>query len=533
MDDELHKSIDKQREAALPEAHLVRRYRAYARGNQPIKLTPAERECVEGILGNRFCDNIVAKVLSTVSTRLRFARWTYDAGSEAATKTALDALTGVRQKNNLLGLTHQVHWSMLRDGDCALMVSWKNGESAKSGRVMLTREPFWDGQTGVFIAYDTDGQMRYAVKDWYEVGGVLRRNIYYPNSIWKYAKAANTDSWEQFFDQFDTVTLADGSATFEPIWPVPWLDATGQAIGIPFVHFANPLFPNDGEVASDDGELHGSKSATEQAIAKTSSFFDPNYGVSEGASGLLGQQDHLNATHFDIASARRFTAFQMYYATGVEATEDVMQPDGTTKEVPIKIKVRPGTFHTFEAPDSHVGTLPAAALTPLIESVEVTLRAVSRGSDVPMHTFTGQWPSGSAIYQSEAPLNFKVEKIADAISSSWGSVGFWCLKLDNIFGTGRWDLERMVGAEFGSVARLDPITLADYANAIADHISEAEYLRLVGYDEGEITTIQAERTGDLEQQQQHADALAEAALKRFNRGSPQPNPPAPPTPPGG
>jgi hypothetical protein len=521
LDDELHKSIEREREAALPEASLVRKYRAYARGNQPIKLTPAERECVAGILGNRFCDNIVAKVLSTVSTRLRFARWTFDAGSEAVTKSALDALTSVRQKNNLLGLAHQVHWSMLRDGDCALMVSWKNGEGAKSGRAVLTREPFWDGQTGVFIAYDTDGQISYTVKDWYEADGTLRRNLYYPGSIYKYFRKANSDTWEPFYD------------SPESEWPIPWLDASGQPIGVPFVHFANPLFPNDGEVADDDGEIPslGIKSATEQSTAKPSSFFNPSYGVSECASGLLGQQDHLNATHFDIAGARRFTAFQMYYATGVDGVEEVTQPDGTTKEVPIKIKVQPGAFHTFTAPDSSVGTLPAAELTPLIESVEVTLRAVSRGSDVPMHTFTGQWPSGSAIYQSEAPLNFKVEKIADAISSAWGSVGFWCLKLDNIFGTGRWDLSRMVGTEFGSVARLDPITLADYANAIAEHISEAEYLRLVGYDEGEITTIQEERAADFELEQEHADALAETALKRFNRGgsgSPQAKPPKAP-----
>jgi hypothetical protein len=537
LDDELHKSIEREREAALPEAHLVRKYRAYARGNQPIKLTPAERECVAGILGNRFCDNIVGKVLSTVSTRLRFSRWTFDAGSEAATKSALDALTTVRQKNNLLGLAHQVHWSMLRDGDCALMVSWKNGEGAKLGRAVLTREPFWDGQTGVFIAYDTDGQISYAVKDWYETNGDLRRNLYYPDRIYKYLKASSSESWEPHYDQFDTVNLPDGTATFEPVWPIPWLDASSQPIGVPFVHFANPLFPNDGEVADDDGELLTfSKSATEQSHAKASAFFNPSYGVSECASGLLGQQDHLNATHFDIAGARRFTAFQMYYATGVDGTEEVTQPDGTTKEVPIKIRVQPGAFHTFTAPDSSVGTLPAAELTPLIESVEVTLRAVSRGSDVPMHTFTGQWPSGSAIYQSEAPLNFKVEKIADAISSAWGSVGFWCLKLDNIFGTGRWDVERMVGTEFGSVARLDPITLADYANAIAEHISEAEYLRLVGYDEGEISTIQTQRAGDLEEQQAHADALAQAALTRFNRGAgggPQPAPPNPPTPTGG
>lgn len=529
MDDELHKSIEKQREAALPEAQLVRRYRAYARGNQPIKLTEAERRCVAGILGNRFCDNIVGKVLSTVSTRLRFSRWTYDAGSETATKSALDFLTTVRQKNNLLGLAHQVHWSMLRDGDCALMVSWKNGSDAKSGRAVLTREPFWDGQTGVFIAYDTDDQVSYAVKDWYEPDGTLRRNIYYPDSIYKYSKATNSQSWEPYYD----FPVAIGE---DPLWPIPWLDASGQPIGVPFVHFANPLFPNDGEVADDDGELVPLQAATEQSRTKSASFFSPSYGVSECASGLLGQQDHLNASHFDIAGARRFTAFQMYYATGVDATDTVTRPDGTTEEVPIKIPVQPGMFHTFTAPDASVGTLPAASLQPLIDSVEVTLRAVSRGSDVPMHTFTGQWPSGSAIYQSEAPLNFKVEKIADAISSAWGSVGFWCLKLDNIFGTGRWDTERMVGVEFGSVARLDPITLADYANAIAEHVSENEYLRLVGYDEGEIETIQTERTSDLELQQQHADALAQAALTRFNRGAgggPDPKPPTPPNPPGG
>jgi hypothetical protein len=224
LDDELHKSIEKQREAALPEAHLVRRYRAYARGNQPIKLTEAERRCVAGILGNRFCDNIVGKVLATVSTRLRFSRWTYDAGTEATTKSALDFLTSVRQKNNLLGLAHKIHWSMLRDGDCALMVSWKNGDDNKQGRAVLTREPFWDGQTGVFIAYDTEGQVSYAVKDWYEPDGTLRRNLYYPDRLAKYSKATNSDTWEQYYD------------APESEWPIPWTDSSGKPIGVPFVH---------------------------------------------------------------------------------------------------------------------------------------------------------------------------------------------------------------------------------------------------------------------------------------------------------
>lgn len=532
MDEALHKQIERERAAALPEAHLVRTFRAYARGNQPIKLTPTERDCVQGVLGNRFCDNIVSKVLSTIATRLRLSRWTYDGDAEGATKTVLDFLTSVRQKNNLLRLAHQIHWTTLRDGDCALLVSWKAGEDGKRGRPLLTREPFWDGQSGVFLAYDTEGQLTYAVKDWWEDDGTQRRNVYFTDRIQKYLRKTDSDAskvrtfegWEPYYDSPDAS------------WPLPWTDAAGRAIGVPFVHFANPLFPNDGEVADDDGELPTFKSATEQAIQKPTHFFHPAYGVSECASGLLGQQDHLNATHFDIASARRFTAFQMYWTTGVEATEEKTKPDGTIETVPITITVHPGAFKTFEAPDAKVGTLAAGDLASLIESVEVTLRAVSRTTDVPMHTFTGDWPSGSAIYQSEAPLNFKCEKITDALKASWGSVGYWCLKLDTIFGTGRWDLERMVGVEFDSVARLDPITLADYANAIAPHISEAEYLRLVGYDEGRIATILKERETDFEREQQHADALAEIALKRFNKGSPgspQARPPSPPKAPGG
>lgn len=528
-DIELHKAIKARREAALPEASMLKVYRRYARGKQPIKLTSLQKEVVRALIGNRFCDNVVSMVLDTLSGRLRFSRFTFGDGSSQSAKSALERLDIIRQKNRWSDLASKTHWAMLRDGDCALCIGWKASDKPGDGRPLVTREPFWDGTTGVFLAYDEDGQtLEYAVKDWIEPDGTARRTVYFPDRIQRYAKYSSgtghtpgfdPEGWLRYVDPGDPlyeVVGLDGQ-TVVTQWPVLWLDAEGKPIGVPFVHFPNTTIPNDGE-AGDEDDTDVGKGVAGPGIK---SDFDPNYGVSECANGLIGQQDHLNATHLDIATARKSTALQMYWATGVEDTDDEGKP--------IEFKPRAGKMLVTANEEAKFGTLPASDLGALTESIDVTLRAVSRTTKVPMHTFTGDWPSGTAIYQSESGLNFKAERIAESTKPFWGAVGYWCLKLDNIFGGQNWDLEAVVGAEFAPVARLDPLVLSELANALAEHVSDREYLRLVGYDEKDIERILAERKADQESSIAKETALADAAARRFNRGNPAPN--VPPTPP--
>jgi hypothetical protein len=531
-DVELHKAIEEERAAALPEADQLKLYRRYARGKQTIKLTDLQKEVVGRIIGNRFCDNVVSMVLETISSRLRFNRFTLGEESGDSAKKALAWLDEVRQKNRWADLANKVHWAMLRDGDCAVCVGWKSGQMPGEGRPLVTREPFWDGQKGVFIAYHDDGQtIKYAVKDWLESDGTVRRTIYYPDRIYRYMKpkigsdaspSFGATGWIRYADPGDPIyEMDDGQGgTVLTQWPVMWLDQKGQPLGVPFVHFPNPYIPNDGD-AGDDDDTDVGKGTTNKAKGGD---FHPSYGVAEGANGLIGQQDHLNAVHLDIAVGRKTTASQMYYATGVDGEDDQGNP--------IAYKPRAGKMLTSDNENAAFGVLPAGDLGALIASVDVTLRAVSRTTKVPMHTFTGDWPSGAAMYQSESGLNFKCERVSESVKPHWGAVGYLCFKLDNTFGTGSWDLNAIVGTEFSPVARLDPLVMAELANSVAGHVSESEYLRLIGYEEADVVRIMAEREADRKKQLDHETAIADAAARRFNRGTLPPNTPPPvPSPP--
>lgn len=533
-DVELHEFITKERAACMPEADQLRVYRRYARGKQPIKLTDLQKEVVGRVIGNRFCDNVVSMVLDTISSRLRFERFTVSDSDTGAAKKALSWLDTVRQKNRWSDLANKTHWAMLRDGDCAICIGWKPGDTQGQGRPLVTREPFWDGLKGTWIAYERDGQtIAYAVKDWVDPDGTVRRTLFYPDRIYRWAKFASgagkpapnfgAQGWVRIVDPSDPIYEVQDleGNTVSVQWPALWLDVAGKPLGVPFVHFANPYIPNDGDTADDDDTDVGK---TQQSVQGD---YHPSYGVSECANGLIGQQDHLNATHLDIAVARKTTAAQIYWGTGIE-TED-------ENGKPIAFKPRAGKLLASENDEAKFGVLPAGDLNALISSVDVTLRAVSRTTKVPMHTFTGDWPSGAAMYQSESGLNFKCERIAEATGPHWGSVAFWCLKLANTFGGERFDLEKMIGSEFSPVSRLDPMVLAEVANSLAEHISEKEYLRLVGYSEEKIASILKEREDERQANLNYETALAEATARRFNRAptTPPNTPPPVPSPPPG
>lgn len=443
----IHTQIERQRTANLPEANLLKRFRDYAEGRQKGTLSHKQQLILRGVVGNRFCDNICKKALTEAANRLELVRF------DVSSSMVADYLSELYTKTNLDDLSGEVHLSTLRDGNHAVSLSWDN----ESGRVILTREQWWDGQTGIYIHYDSRGETAYAVKDWFDDEKFKRRVIYWPDRIERYI--ANGEGWRRY-------SLPEDNG----IWPQPWLATDGSPLGVPVIHFAN------------------------------GSTKDTRYGTSDLDGGILGLQDEINDLQRDLTTAGRMTAFQMVYATGVkDATSDLY--------------VGPGAIFTNENDAARYGTIPAGDLSQMINQLEVKLQTAARNTSTPLHIITGgNWPSGEALIRAEYPLVAKVQKLAKTVGPAWASVAHMATKLANIFGLVGLDENSLIRAIFSPVERRDILTLAQVANLIAPYVSNREVLRVLSYTPERIDQIMLER------EQESAAALLKAQqLAQINR----------------
>lgn len=457
----IHSQIEAERTAAQPQAALVKTFRKYARGEQRGTLTAGQQAILRGLLGNRFADNICKRILAELRNRLRLARF------DVANVPVTAYLETFWVLNQIAALSAAVHWAMLRDGDHAVSLNWVDG------RVRLSRERWWNGKTGMFVAYDDADRPAYAVKDWHDATNTKRRTVWYADRIERYAQQES--GWRLINLAEDDVP-EDGQGH-----AVPWVDAAGQGLGIPVVHFANIQVPND--AAGDDSKDEA----------------DPRYGMSELDGGVLGLQDEINDLHRDIAAAARFAGYQTYWATGVQ---DPVDDEGK----PVAWKVEPGMMYSDASPDAAFGTLAAGSLTELERALNLKLQAVGRSAGIPLHIISGDWPSGEALLRAEMPLIDKVETLGASVGPAWASVAHKATLLANTFGAAGLDTAALITTVLMPVARRDPLTLSAIAAAEAPFVSERQTLRTLGYAPKEIDRIMAER-------QQERVATAPPALQ--------------------
>jgi hypothetical protein len=444
----VHARIEAERKRALPKPEDVKKFRNYARGRHPGTLTIGQQRILRGLLGNLFCDNVCKRILQELRNRLRLARFDVAAG-EAEQKALLTFLKDLWVKNKLAATSAAVHWAMFRDGNTAVTLNWVGG------RAVITRERWWNGKTGIFVAYDDNDQVTYAVKEWND-GSSLRRTVYWPDRIERY-KQEGESGWRLFRLPSDPV--GEGA--------LPWVDSRQQPLGVPVVHFANLQVPNDGD--GDDG--------TEET--------DPHYGMSELDGGMLGLQDEVNDVHRDISAGARFAGYQMGYATGVKKPVD---SEGNEMD----LKPEPGAFFQDENPDAKFGILPAGSLEELERTLMIKVKAMSRAACVPLHIIAGDWPSGEALLREEMPLIDKVETVGEATGPGWASVGHKSVVLSNAFGSTSYNPEALITATFLPVARRDLLTLASIADKLSKHVGQTETLRLLNYSPDDIARILAD-----------------------------------------
>lgn len=456
----IHSQIEYERSTAQPNAANLKIYRNYARGRQRGTLTRGQQRILRGLTGNRFADNVCGMTLGEISNRLLLTRFEV-AGDDDQASAAAAVESFLRElwvMNQLPALSHQVHYASLRDGDHAVGISWN------TDRVRLSRETWWDGKQGMFVAYGPDGRPGYAVKDWIDAGR-RRRTIYYPDRIERYI--AEGEGWRAY--------KPDGEA-----WPTPWFDQFGEPLGIPVVHFAALAQPNDSSEERDD---------------------QPEYGLSLLDGGLTGLQDEINDIQRDISAAARFTAYQMYWATGSSSGN-------------VTLAVEPGALLLDENPEAKFGTLAAGSLQELERTLTVKLQAASRLTSVPMHFISGQWPSGEALMRAERPLIDKVEGLARVFGPAWASVAHKATRIANTFAGQAFDEALLISAVFANAERRDPLTRADIAARESPFVSQRQTLRTLGYSPDEIERIIAERDDDQLRQSSIGDQL----LTAFSRG---------------
>src|SRR5690606_7492441 len=238
----------------------------------------------------------------------------------------------------------------------ALALSWRPGREPGTGDVRVSREPWWDGETGMFVAYDEEGEPIWAVKEFEDRDPdtpkklITRRTVYYPDRIARYVKDGK--GWKEFSTQTQPAIS-------------PWVKRDGRPLGIPVIHFLN-------------------------GAAVTDSW----YGQSD-LTGLLGFQDDLNNIQHDITAAAMFAGFQTLTATGVDAPE--------------KIKRVPGGLVATSKPKTEAGfdVLPPGDMSQLTNTHMYKRQTMAIVSSTPVHgieTQNLQNVPGITLLRAEMPF---------------------------------------------------------------------------------------------------------------------------------
>ncbi len=441
----IHTRIEEDRknsQAELSRWSDLRIFRRYYRGRQRGTLNADQMRILQGVIGNKFAHNICKKIVNTKAHRLEMARWDVD------NQAVVDFLFQLWTKNQVPDLFADMVVACIRDGNTCIGLNWV--PSSDGGRVGLFLERWWDGQSGMFVHYDSYGQPDYAVKEWKTPNNQKYRTIYFPDRLERYQSIG--EGWSLYSLPGDPLTSTSGI--------LPWVKGNGKPLGIPVIHFPN---------GNDD---------------------DTNYGASELDGGVLGFQDQINAIQHDITAVSLLTGSPRTTSKGFALEED----DDGKKKMP---KTGPGAHWHADDPTAEWGILEPGQVGPLKEGLMIKVDAVCQMTNIPVHAITGDWPSGEAIFRSEMGLVNDGEKLAKKVGPAMSSVAHRATEMANAFGSGpQLDEEALIRTIFAPLDKRDPLTLVMFAEKTAPFVSEQEVLRILGYAPEKILEILAEREAE-------------------------------------
>jgi len=446
---DINEQLTVDRTETLNSFRNIINFRNYAMGRQDVTLTMDQQRMMEGVLGHEYCDNVCGQILSEHADRLELKGILC---KDDSTQTWINMFW---QKSKFDDLQQRTHRNTIRDGNFCLMVEY-NYEKEK---IIIHREKWWDGFTGVFIGYDAYGEMLYAVKEWDSPIG-KRRTVYYEGGIERYL-ANGLGNWLPFVVADDIAsgyTTAGTQAGVQPAGTepvaIPYVDEDGQPLSIPFIHFSNP---------SDEFE---------------------NYGASILDGGGLGSQDQINDTQYDISAAARMTGYQRTWSKGYKLQ--------TINGKRVRPKTGPGTHYHADEEEAAWGTIEPGDPTQLLAVYKLKVESFCRSTGTPYNAISGNWPSGESVYMLEQPIRGRTKARQKRFKPAWVEVMHRCIELENTFGEGGLDEDAMLTADYADAGDRDPLALAmaDLSfwqgadAAVAAGLPLATYLRVVaGWDE--------------------------------------------------
>jgi hypothetical protein len=159
---------------------------------------------------------------------------------------------------------------------------------------------------------------------------------------------------------------------------------------------------------------------------------------------MIPLQNRINQTVFDLLVAQTYTSHEVRYATGMApplqmemldengnvTTDPALAVDSRPKldaagnPVPAPINHNARRFLFAEDPDVKFGSLPAGPITPMIESVDMSIRHLAAISQTPPHHLLGQIAnlSAEALLAAETALSRKITEFQSIFGEAWERV---------------------------------------------------------------------------------------------------------------
>lgn len=434
-------------------------FQDYYDGEQKTRLTDRAKKYLQAS-GFRFSENFCETVIDVYAERLVVVGFTSNL-VEKADGEEIDPLGDTIgdwwERDKMDALQDLVHTTTFTKGDAFLVADWNQQRD----------RPRWAFNKPDLIRpfYTDDDEIDFAVKKWRSRAKgpqnkqgrwIIRLNVYWPDRVEKYFRRSKDEGqWERWQDPGDTA------------WPLPWLDSTGDPLGVPVFHFRNKPLGNE-------------------------------YGRSE-LRPVIPQQDELNKLILDLNLFADNLAVPQDWATGV-----------TGDSVAFK---RAFDVWRADSPEAKFGRLEAGDGSSLLEAVEQVLSRMARRSRTPMHLLTGgDMPSGESLKAAEAGLVAKAEKAQVWLGNTWEQAMLYGAHLATVFGDlSVPDDEIVLKAQWKDTeSRNEEAQLSSALLKQQLGVSKATLLAELGYDPEE----------EAERRKAENEEAAEAMARMLDRGEP-------------
>ncbi len=401
---------DESRSAANPAA------RRYVVGEHDEISTIEQR----GMLGARGVRppqaNVIGQAVREIAGRLQFRRFilagqreTSGESPDAANRALIAFLETWTTKNRLGKRITKWSGQAVTDGVTAAMVSW---DAARRVPV-IHDEPWWDGESGMFVRMDATGETAWAFKDWHD-GQRERRTLYLPGRILRFQREGA--GW---------VLLNDASVTRR--------NNESRTLGVPVAILTN-----------------------------TENQYTP-YGQSDVAD-VLGLQDELNGVLLDLNMASMFTGTQLLTATGVNVDDD-------------QVDVAPGTMLRSRSDVARFGAIPAGDIEQLLAHKHEVVADIAAQFPVPSYRIgAGDFPAGIALQRADGPMIAKVRHLGNLFAPGIVLLAHRATEMMNVYANAGLDEDVMLSVEWEAPDQVDPGTQVEIDRERADLFAAIERL---------------------------------------------------------